>query len=77
CGNTVKTYIQEIPIKYTKIELDQYIIMPNHIHVIINIVGAIHESPLQIRRRNMLLSKMVGYIKMRSAKQINVLRNNQ
>ncbi|MCG2703181.1 MAG: transposase, partial [Candidatus Omnitrophica bacterium] len=71
-----------------------------HIHVIINIVGAIHESseindsknnidlkrairqtrairelPLQIRRRNMLLSKMVGYIKTRSAKQINVLRN--
>ncbi|MBU4479611.1 MAG: transposase, partial [Candidatus Omnitrophica bacterium] len=36
---------------------------------------AIRELPLQIRRRNMLLSKMVGYIKMRSAKQINVLRN--
>ncbi|MBU4304077.1 MAG: hypothetical protein KJ893_00400, partial [Candidatus Omnitrophica bacterium] len=36
---------------------------------------AIRELPLQIRRRNMLLSKMVGYIKTRSAKQITVLRN--
>ncbi|MBU4477823.1 MAG: hypothetical protein KKH34_01845, partial [Candidatus Omnitrophica bacterium] len=44
--NAVKTYIQEIPIKYTDIELDQFIIMPNHVHVIINIVGAIHESPV-------------------------------
>ena len=94
CGNAVKTYVQKIPIKYTNIELDQYIIMPNHVHVIINIVGTIHESseindsknnidlkraihelPLQIIRRNMLLSKMIGYIKMRSAKQINVLCN--
>ncbi len=94
CGNAVKTYILELPIKYTDIELDQFIIMPNHVHVIINIVGTIHESseindsknnidfkraihelPLQIVRRNMLLSKMVGYVKMRSAKRINILRN--
>ena len=90
-GNLVKIYIQEIPIKYTNIQFDQYIIMPNHVHLIINIVGTIHESsetndsnnnieltraihelPL---RRNMFLSKMVGYIKMRSAKHINLLRN--
>ena len=36
---------------------------------------AIHELPLQYKRRDMLMSKMVGYIKMRSAKQINLLRD--
>ena len=52
----------------------------------IQIVGAIHESPLQrirespartvrvAERRRMLLSKVVGRFKMVSAKQINALR---
>jgi REP element-mobilizing transposase RayT len=66
-----------------QIELDEYIIMPNHIHgiVIINdsTVGAIHESPLQrdtkSRRRKMLLPKIIGRFKMTSAKRANLLRN--
>lgn len=45
----------------------------------IGVVGAIHESPLQspISRRNMGLSKLVGRLKMVSAKRINQLRNTQ
>ncbi|RKY34778.1 MAG: transposase [Candidatus Omnitrophota bacterium] len=98
-GEIVEIYIQDISNKYPNAKLDTYIIMPNHVHIIIQIVGAIHESlvsnqiqinnqknidnsnrairelPLRIKRRKMLLSKMVGYIKMRSAKQINILRN--
>ena len=101
-GNIVETCINEIQIKYSNIELNSYIIMPNHVHCIINImpdVGAIHESPvscskyrdnqkqidksiqairespLQIKRRKMTISKIVGFIKMQSAKQINILRN--
>ncbi len=68
--------------KYQNIELDEFIIMPNHIHGIIQIVvGAIHELPLQpfqsnnpLSRRKMLLPKIIGYFKMNSAKQINKLR---
>ncbi len=42
----------EIPIHYPYVKLDEFVIMPNHVHGIIIIndnsnVGAIHESPLQ------------------------------
>jgi REP element-mobilizing transposase RayT len=104
-GNIVNTWLCDIPIKYPNTKLDSFVIMPNHIHTIINIVGAIHESPdkkhesynnkltkynnaqhndncnraihelpLQYKRRKMVLSKIIGYIKMQSAKQINILR---
>ena len=36
---------------------------------------AIHESPLR-NRRNMLLPKIIGYLKMNTAKRINQLRDN-
>ena len=62
------------------VELDEFIIMPDHLHGIIvigeNTVGAIHELPLP-NRRQMLLSKIVGKFKMNSAKEINVLLNNE
>lgn len=38
--------------------------------------GAIRELPLREKRRKMLLSKMVGYFKMNSAKKINVIRQS-
>ena len=53
--------------------------MPNHVHgiIIMNPVGAIHESPLLravSERRRMMLSKIVGMLKMTFAKKINLLR---
>jgi putative transposase len=60
--------------RFSQIRLDEFVIMPNHIHGIIFIVGAIHESPLQ-SRRNMLLPKVIGYFKMNTAKQINHILN--
>jgi REP element-mobilizing transposase RayT len=63
-----------------EIELDQWIVMPNHIHGILVIndpVGAIHESPLQMtvtQRRNMALPKLIGRFKMLSSKGINEMR---
>ncbi len=71
----------EIPNHFPNVELDEYIIMPNHIHEIIVIneqnVGAIHELPLQnqYQRRKMLIPKIIGRFKMNSAKQINQLRH--
>ncbi|HPS28724.1 MAG TPA: transposase [bacterium] len=92
-GKIVDMCIHTIPEKYENIDIDSYIIMPNHIHIVIAIVGAIHElpennelpkkekaiheSPLQqnaLERRKMLLPKIVGYLKMNSSKQINILR---
>lgn len=69
------------------IEIDDYVIMPNHFHAIIIIndtVGAIHELPVPTeelplpmttrQRRNMTLPKIIGRFKMLTAKQINEIR---
>jgi REP element-mobilizing transposase RayT len=85
-GNIVQTVWEGLPQFYGGVELDAFIVMPNHIHGIIVIrtgVGAIHESPLQSNpptlarvadRRRMLLSKVIGRFKMASAKRVNDLR---
>ena len=63
-----------------EIELDEWVVMPNHFHGIVMFtesVGAIHESPLQMtqkQRRNMGLSKLIGRFKMVSSKKINEMR---
>ena len=79
-GIVVRSIGETLPQRYPHTRIDAQIIMPNHFHGIITIdVGAIHESPLRNPlvagiRRKMLLSKMLGYFKMNSAKQINELR---
>jgi putative transposase len=73
---------------YQGVELDAFVVMPNHVHGIIVIrppVGAIHELPLPSKsfvsariasRRGMLLSKIIGRFKMVTAKEINGLRQS-
>ncbi|MCX7725624.1 MAG: hypothetical protein N2053_02115, partial [Chitinispirillaceae bacterium] len=81
-GTITKKCWQDIPLHYPNVTLDEFIIMPNHIHgvIIINendIVGAIHELPLQDikQRRLMTLPKIIGHFKMNVGKHINQLRN--
>ncbi len=65
---------------FSAIELDEFVIMLNHVHgiiVIVDPVGPIHESALPktvAERRAMLLPKIIGRFKMNSAKRINELR---
>jgi REP element-mobilizing transposase RayT len=82
-GQAVETVWESLPDRFQSIDIDAFVIMPNHVHAIIVIaesvdhpVGAIHELPLQrpLDRRKMLLPKMLGYFKMNAAKQINLLR---
>ena len=112
-GMIVQSICEQLSIRFPQIELDYYVIMPNHFHAIISVkpiepmietdkpdlVRAIHELPLRgsdqperlsneedasfsdkesIRktRRVMLLPKVIGYLKMNSAKQINLLRQS-
>jgi putative transposase len=77
-GLIVEEIWNDLTRHYNNIELDAFVVMPNHIHGIILIyderhVGAIHELPLQ--RRQMLLPKIIGRFKMNSAKRINILRD--
>ena len=87
-GQIVQTVWNGLPQFYEGVELDAFVVMPNHVHGIIVIhagVGAIHESPLPskpfvpariVDRRGMLLSKIIGRFKMVTAKQINALRES-
>jgi len=81
----VQTQWNGLKIRFPEIELDEFVIMANHIHGIIFIAGAIHESPLHgvgathelpLRyRQKMLLPKVIGYFKMNTAKPINQILN--
>mgnify|MGYP001600588299 CR=1 FL=1 len=51
-GNIVNKYWLEIQQHYNDVELDEFQIMPNHIHGIIINVGAIFKSP--VKRPNVL-----------------------
>ncbi|HMG14646.1 MAG TPA: transposase [Saprospiraceae bacterium] len=89
-GLIVTKYLNEIEKKYVQIELNKYVIMPNHIHLIIEIhteVTNISEANMLLesetieiserdKRRKMLLSKFVGWLKMNTAKEINILNQN-
>jgi REP element-mobilizing transposase RayT len=88
-GKIVLKELENIKNYFPDVHLDEFIIMQNHVHLIIEIasdistpddafhsVGAVHEPPLRNIRRNMLIPKIVGKFKMLSAKEINVLLNN-
>ena len=75
-GKIVDDVITTLPTKFN-IQIDNYVIMPNHIHLLITIDDdkyenrferAIRESPLQSRST---LSKIVGYLKMNTSKMIH------
>jgi len=80
-GEIVADEWQKLAQVKEEIELDEWMVMPNHLHGILiftDNAGAIHELPLrmtQTQRRQMALPKLVGRFKMLSAKQINMLRN--
>lgn len=72
-GKIAENTILKLPERYEQISVDNYIVMPNHIHLLISIDNgfnaerAIRESPLQ----RSLVSKAVGYLKMNISKEIH------
>ncbi len=72
-GKFVESVICDLPERYNDITIDNYIVMPNHIHMLISINNdinserAIRESPLQ----RSLLSKIIGYTKVNVSKEIH------
>ena len=71
-GKIVDRLINTVPLQ-SSVTIDRYVIMPNHIHLIIMIRDdeerrAIRESPLRGRS---LISKAIGYIKMNASKEIH------
>src|SRR5260221_14770609 len=67
-GKIAEKYLKEIPNHFENVEIDTFVVMPNHIHAVIRIkytqpVGDAHGRPLQVADRpQMLLSKIInGY----------------
>ena len=75
-GEIIDKYIKISKIRFD-IEINQYVIMPNHIHLIIEIIPnnirAIRESPLRSRS---VVSQVVGFIKANSSKEIHKINPN-
>jgi len=67
----------ELPMHYLNVELDEFVVMPNHIHGIVRImdnpVGARHASPPQKQQNN--LGDIVGSFKSAVTNRVNKIRN--
>lgn len=70
-GKLTNVCWQEIPIKFTPVKLDKYQIMPNHMHMIINIVGARSSRPND--KKIPTLGQIIAFFKYSSTKLINNL----
>lgn len=62
-GGIVKRCWLEIPKHFNNVELDEFQIMPNHVHGIVIIVGAGSSRPI--------LGQIIGYFKYQSTKYVN------
>jgi len=74
-GTLAENYWKEIPKHFPFAEIDEYIIMPNHIHGIIiidneNNAGDNHGSSLQTTRNMELLPRIISQYKSSATRQI-------
>jgi REP element-mobilizing transposase RayT len=75
-GNVIEELWSEIPTHYQGIEMDQFVIMPNHMHGIIVIVesrGLINQTPTWILMQNpaQTLGKIVRRFKAKASRIIH------
>ncbi len=69
-GRIVDKWIQNLPEKYREISVDSYVIMPNHIHLLLFVAnedGRGNPSPT--------VDKVIGWLKYQTTKEINMQRN--
>ena len=82
-GRCVQNVLEILPMRYPNLAVDKYVIMPNHVHILLQITKerAIRESPLQLQENapprkqvRSLLDMAIGFLKMNSSKQIHIHR---
>ncbi|MFT9496667.1 transposase [Anaerosolibacter sp.] len=72
-GEIVKQHLADIVLKYPSIRIDKYVIMPNHIHLILVLYtenGRDNPAP------TVTIGNILGYFKYQTTKSINALQNN-
>lgn len=68
-GRIAEEYIRKIPVKYPSVSVDQYVIMPDHIHMLLRMNnGTGDPSPT--------LGNVIGWYKYQVTKQVNTQLNN-
>ena len=70
-GKIVDRWIQKIPEKYPEASVDCYVIMPNHIHILLSIAkddGRGDPSPTA--------DTVMGWLKYQATKEINLMRGS-
>ncbi|MBR5806648.1 MAG: hypothetical protein IKY30_07765 [Oscillospiraceae bacterium] len=60
-GEIVKEAIENIPIKYENVKLDSFVIMPNHIHIIIFIENPGSGRMISAPTRSVVIGQMKRY----------------
>jgi putative transposase len=75
-GKTVRDCWHDLPHHYSGIELDAFVVMPNHMHGMIVLVGAGLPRPYgdPIPPKQPALGQIVAYYKYQSTKAINLIR---
>ena len=76
-GFVVDKWINKIPEKYACVKIDNYVIMPNHIHILlfINNNGRDNPAPTLNNGRDdtaPTIGKIMGYFKYQTTKEINI-----
>jgi putative transposase len=75
-GRMVQSAWDALPTHFQHVELDQFVIMPNHIHGIIVLTDGSVGAGLPRPYKKRTLGQMVAYLKYRSTKQINQHRDS-
>ena len=68
-GEIVDRWIQKIPEKYSEVSVDCYVIMPNHIHILLSIVNDRGRE-----KTSSTVDTIIGWLKYQTTKEINKFR---
>ena len=78
-GILANEIIKKIPERFN-VKIDKYVIMPNHIHLLISLpANSIRDeraSPLQSKQHS-VIANIVGYLKMNVTKKIHEINKNE
>ncbi len=76
-GKLVRDCWHKLPHHYPNIELDAFVVMPNHVHGVVVLVGAGLPRPyndeIPSPPKQPTLGQIIGYYKYQSTKKINVM----
>ena len=74
-GKNMQTAIENIPSIYPNVSVDQYVIMPNHVHMILVLSDAQTSVPVIINQLKRNVTKQIGYSIFQRSYHDHIIRN--